>query len=108
ALFLASLVPVRPAVWRSSGPRRRRRRRLLRVSAWESVVVLARAPERLSVPVRAGHGRSGSRPPCAAVAVHPARYRRRTAEGQPRRSRRRGSGGRALHDPATSATVCPL
>lgn len=98
-LFSASLMPVPTAVHlrRPSGRRRWRVRRLLRVSAWESVVVLARAPERLSVPVRPWLLHTGGRLQCVTVA-----------------GRRRGSGGCSCvrgnrmgvpHDPAPSAAV---
>jgi hypothetical protein len=120
ALFLAPLVPVPTAVHlrRRGGRRQWRGRRLLRVSVWESVVVLARARERLTVPVRTGRGRSGGGPRTAvAVAACLARCRLRTAEelarrdrrcGSGRRSRLRVSGGRAPPDPAPTAAVDPV
>jgi hypothetical protein len=91
-----------------------RSRRLLRVTAREPVVALARAPERLSVPVGTARPRVGGRLPPVAVA---ARLARRPREGpvlrdlrcgRGGRSRLRGSRGRALRDPNPFATVYPV
>ena len=84
-------------------------------------MVLARAPERLSVPVHTGRLRSDGRlqPMAVAVAVAASidRSGRRTAEGLARRHRRCGSGGRSQllgsgrrppHDPRPSVAVYPV
>ena len=84
-------------------------------------MVLARAPERVSVPVQAGRWRSDGRvQPMAvtvAVAANLARSGRRTAEEPARRHRRCGSGGRSRllgsgrrlpHDPRPSVAVYPV
>ena len=100
---------------RRSERRQWRGRRLLRVSAWASVVVLARVTERLSVSVRPPCLRSGGRlqPTAVAVAVRLARSLRRTGErpgrhdrrgGRDRRSRLRSSSGRAPRD----SNLCPV
>ena len=87
---------------RRSGRRRWRGRRLLRVSAWESVVVLARAPERLSVSVHTRHRHSGGRLQPMAVA---ARLARRLRERTVRRDLRCGWAGRSrLRSGRESAT----
>jgi hypothetical protein len=84
-------------------------------------VVIARAPESLSVPVHTGRLRSDGRLQPMAVAVAMAasvdRSGRRTADGPARRHRRCRSGGRSLllgsgrrlpHDPRPSVAVYPV
>ena len=100
---------------RRSGRRRWRGWRLLRVSGWESVIVLARVPEGLSVPVGTGRPRVGSRLLPVAMAVT-ARLVRSLREGPVRRdlscwlgrrSRLRSSRGRAPRDPNPCAAGYP-
>src|SRR4029077_18808954 len=116
ALFLAPFVPVPAAMHlrRGSGRRRWRGPRLLRVSGWWSVVMLAQVTERLSVPVGTGRPRVGGPLLPVTVAARLARslckglVHRDLRRGLEGRSRSRGRSGRAPRDPNPCAWMYPM
>ena len=101
---------------RRRGRRRWRARRVLRVSACEPVVVLARVTGRLSVPVGTGRLRVGGPllPMPVTLAARPARSLRKGLVhrdlrcGLGERSRSRGRSGRAPRDPNPCAWMYPM